>query len=384
MNRPKQSVIEQVAASHPALSALVDSLRQGADELQTQADFPKERVRQCALFEALCPDTEPSAIAYYIAIASGCLTTAFIMTQRNAAIRRIASSSNAEVRLRSLPSIRSGSHFATVGISHLTTSRRHLRVPPVVALPRGDSWELHGCVPWVTGGAHADFLVLGAVEQPTLADETPKPSHDTFHSSDDGTDRPTPREYLFLIPRDRAGIRAGRGMELLALTSSCTDVVELSGVLVGREDRLHGPSTNVMAASQAGGAGGLQTSALALGLAASAIDYLGEQSQLRSGLAIYVENLTDQWSSQVETLLRVAAGAPVEPIDLHGLRKRANDLALQSTQAALAAAKGAGFVQGHPVARWCREAMFFLVWSCPQPVAEAHLCSFANLDGNWR
>jgi hypothetical protein len=61
------------------------------------------------------------------------------------------------------------------------------------------------------------------------------------------------------------------------------------------------------------------------------------------------------------------------------LRQRANSLVLRSTQAALAAAKGAGYVVGHPAGRWCREALFFLVWSCPQPVLSANLCELAGI-----
>jgi hypothetical protein len=53
---------------------------------------------------------------------------------------------------------------------------------------------------------------------------------------------------------------------------------------------------------------------------------------------------------------------------------------LRATQAALAAAKGTGFVVGHPAGRWCREALFFLVWSCPRPVAAANLCELAGLE----
>ena len=45
---------------------------------------------------------------------------------------------------------------------------------------------------------------------------------------------------------------------------------------------------------------------------------------------------------------------------------RANSLVLRASQAALAAAEGTGYVVGHPAGRWCREALFFLVWSCPQ------------------
>ena len=50
------------------------------------------------------------------------------------------------------------------------------------------------------------------------------------------------------------------------------------------------------------------------------------------------------------------------------------------TQAALAAAKGTGYVVGHSAGRWCCEALFFLVWSCPQPVMAAQLCELAGIS----
>ena len=58
---------------------------------------------------------------------------------------------------------------------------------------------------------------------------------------------------------------------------------------------------------------------------------------------------------------------------------RANSLVLRATQMSLAAAKGAGYASRHPVGRWCREALFFLVWSCPQPVVEENLRELAGL-----
>ena len=58
----------------------------------------------------------------------------------------------------------------------------------------------------------------------------------------------------------------------------------------------------------------------------------------------------------------------------------ADSLVLRATQAALGAAKGAGFVSGHSAGRWCREALFFLVWSCPQSVLSANLCELAGLS----
>ena len=56
-------------------------------------------------------------------------------------------------------------------------------------------------------------------------------------------------------------------------------------------------------------------------------------------------------------------------------------VATGATQAALVAAKGAGYVEGHRVGRWCQEALFFLVWSCPQAVLDANLCELAGIEG---
>ena len=78
------------------------------------------------------------------------------------------------------------------------------------------------------------------------------------------------------------------------------------------------------------------------------------------------------------TLLALAGGEPVCTND--ELRAQANSIVLRATQAALAAAKGTGYVVGHPAGRWCREALFFLVWSCPQGVMAANLCELAGLE----
>jgi alkylation response protein AidB-like acyl-CoA dehydrogenase len=97
---------------------------------------------------------------------------------------------------------------------------------------------------------------------------------------------------------------------------------------------------------------------------------------LREDLRAVAEGLQNQWLIALDELDRVNRGESHQ--DPAALRKKANDLALKSTQAALAAAKGAGFASDHDVGRWCREAMFFLVWSCPQSVVQAHLCSFLS------
>jgi len=390
----------------PGLEALVLSLSQNTNQLRSRENFPSEMVSRCARFEAEWTDFQKNTLTYYVAIAFGCLTTAFIMTQRHAAIRRIESSDHASGG-RWLREIRSGQYFATVGISHLTTSRRHLSNPPVRAQRAdrgqraepdqgdGERWILNGCIPWVTGAFAADYIVIGAVESLPIGDETlPQKENLASQGSIDATKGIVAecshenriRELLFLLPKGTSGVKAGKGMELLALNSSCTDEVHLDSVELSRRHLLHGPCENVMAASQSklstsgAGAGGAQTSALALGLAARAIDWMYGETKSRPNLQPYAESLANSWTTLFEKLVSIEQGDA--SIDSNTLRKHSNDLALQSTQAALAAAKGSGFLENHPVSRWCREAMFFLVWSCPQWVADAHLCSFSSMDAN--
>ena len=62
----------------------------------------------------------------YLKVSAASLTTSFVITQRTAACVRIAASENDAAKAKLLPDLASGSLFATVAISHLTTSRRHL------------------------------------------------------------------------------------------------------------------------------------------------------------------------------------------------------------------------------------------------------------------
>ncbi len=345
-------------------------LRSDARTLNTPGDFPVATIRKCASVEAALSSDSAALLQFYTWLASGCLTSAFIMTQRNAALRRIETSENHLSRDKLLASIQPGDSFATVGISHLTTSRRHLNQPPLRAIRTDKGWSLNGFSPWVTGGRYAKWLVIGAVEE----DCVPGASINSKRN-----------ELLFCIDRNRFGVVVEPSSDLMALNASSTGPIRFEQVEAKASDVLHGPIPNVMEASSRksktngatvvnGGAGGLQTSALAIGHAAQAIEYLLKESLVRADICGVAEGLQKQWKAVFSELLEMESGSG--PQDSIALRKRSNDLALNSTQAALVAAKGAGFASDHDVGRWCREAMFFLVWSCPQSVAQAHLCSF--------
>ncbi len=344
------------------MGKLCGALSDWAARWETTQDWPAESLSLCGqagVYRWFLPVeqggfgwSEVDQTRGYLRLAQADLTTTFIITQYMGAIRRIAGSENRAPASRWLEDLTSGTAFGTVGISHLTTSRRHLGKPVLSVSRLGDQFQLDGFSPWVTGAPHADVLVVGG----TL---------------DDG------REILAAVPSASKGITAGEGAKLVALSASCTDRVNFDHVLLADEMIIAGPIENVMKSGVGAGTGGLQTSTLAIGLARAAVEFLAQETAQRADLQEATDELTAEVDRLEDRLLRAVGGdASCDAADLRG---HANRLVLRTTQAAMTAAKGAGFVDGHPVGRWCREALFFLVWSCPQPVAQAHLCELAGI-----
>lgn len=289
----------------------------------------------------------------YVAIARLSLVTAFVLTQRFAAVARIAAAPESAAHQNWMPRLLAG-EFTTVGFSHLTTSRQHLAKPALLATPTasGDGFILNGESPWVTGGEHAACMVVGATT-------------------------PDGRQILAVVDAGRGGITIGQPASLLALTGSRTGPVSFQDVSVPNDDLLAGPVENVMKPGLGPRPGGLATSALALGASLAAIDHLRLHAQSRTELEVPADAFEQEAIALGSDLIAPADGTP--HCTNESLRARANSLALRTSQAALGAAKGAGFVADHPAGRLAREALFFLVWSCPNPVLQANLCELAGL-----
>lgn len=342
------------------MDRLCQSLKERSSNWIEVADWPGESLRICGqagVYRWFLPESqgglgwsERDQTRGYLRLAEVDLTTTFVITQYMGAIRRIAGSGNQVVIEQWLERLVSGESFGTVGISHLTTSRQHLSQPALRATETQDGFVLQGQSPWVTGAPHANLFVIGA----TLADG---------------------RQILAAVPAEAPGVSARAGYRLVALSASCTDRVEFDDVEIERALVLDGPIENVLQSGVGARPGGLQTSTLALGLARAAVNYLADEAERREDLRAAASELTSTLDQSQERLLQAAEGDA--QCDTADIRADANRLVLRATQAAMTAAKGAGFVEGHPVGRWCREALFFLVWSCPQGVAQAHLCEFA-------
>ena len=288
----------------------------------------------------------------YLALSAACQTTTFIITQRAGACRHIALSGNDYVQNELIPDLLSGSHFSTVGISHLTTSHRHLAQPVLRAEETEKGFVLNGFSPWVTGAVQADTIMVGA-------------------QLEDG------RQILTVVPTNIPGVKTETPAHLVAFSSSHTSRVNFEEAEVDGKWLLAGPIENMMAQGTGARTGGRQTSTLAIGLAGAAIDFITAESENRPNIIPPVTALGNEWSELRGVLLASVAGK--ETCGIEELRQRCNNLVLRATQASLSVAKGTGFVTGHPAGRWCCEALFFMVWSCPQSVMNAQLCQLARI-----
>jgi alkylation response protein AidB-like acyl-CoA dehydrogenase len=351
----------------PAFESLLADLGSRAAEVDRQGTWPDWqflRLAEAGVLGWVIPSAwggsglpSEALMIGYERLASACLTTAFILTQRNGACQRIAGSDNEQLKAQLLPELAAGRLFATVGVSHLTTSRQHLSQPPVRAELRGESIVLNGEVPWVTGATFADYVVTGG----TCADG---------------------RQLLIALPTEEGGVKMLEPALLLALNGSQTGSIRLDDVRIAREFLLAGPVEGVMQQGQGGGTGSVTTSSLAVGLAGRTLAHFLQEADRRAELKDIVEPFLADWSELRRDLYAAARGeaTPERPhLSNESIRRRANSLALRSAQALLAASKGAGFVAGHPAERSVREALFFLVWSCPQPLVTAALREFACL-----
>jgi len=288
----------------------------------------------------------------YEALAGACLTTCFILSQRDAACRRLLDSGNESLCTQILPQLATGKRFATVGLAQLTTSHQHT-APSVTAREDSDVFIIDGVIPWVTGAARADHIVMGAI-------------------TDAG------KQILGVMGANLPGVIVEEPLKLMAMDGSLTGPVRCKGVRLPRSQILAGPADQVLAGKR-GGTGGLETSCLAIGLTGAAVRHLQQEAKERTQLEGDAARLEKAFRTMRQELLDLAANATPSADAAQHLRARANTLVLRATQATLAASKGAGFVRDHPAQRWARQALFFLVWSCPWPVTAATIAQLTSV-----
>jgi alkylation response protein AidB-like acyl-CoA dehydrogenase len=269
----------------------------------------------------------------YEQLARRSLALALILTQRDSAVGAIVAGGND----RLLAEVRDGA-FVTVGIAQLTTSRQG--GPPALIYRDG---HVDGVIPWVTGAAQAKYVVAGAA---VVADDAGG-------------------QILFALPTDAPGVTVDPPLPLVALRETWTSRVRCANVAIDRDLVLLGPAPNVLSLRRRSVP--IPQAFLALGHARGGLDLIAEHDSDRA------RNLVRKFGEQIDALharVVAACAAGSDPALAPLPRGACNHLALRVTHAAVALYKGNALLISHPAQRLAREAMFLLVWSCPDPVID--------------
>ena len=286
-----------------------------------------------------------SALQLYLGyelLAGASMAVALILSQRDSAVGLLENALPSPLAAELLSQLAEDHAFATIGIAQLTTSRQG-GPPALRATPTNDGWQLDGVVPWATGAAKAEWVVVGAV-------------------AGDG------QQLLLALWMSLPGVTAQPSLPLVALRSSWTGQIVCNAVRVGSDAVLRGPMEKVLAGRK--NALPLGQAFLATGLCRGALDLI---AQHRSPGARTVQSRFEAQLLELrEEILQLSqAGREADATAAASrLRGQCSDLTLRVTHAAVALYKGAALLADHPAQRMAREAMFLLVWSCPAPVIE--------------
>jgi alkylation response protein AidB-like acyl-CoA dehydrogenase len=334
------------------LAHLLPRIRARAQRYDVSGEWPAEDLNELTdigALRAVLPaefgggdETALQIHLRYEQLAAASLATALVLSQRDSACAIIDAAKTSPVRHELLAALSHNSIFATVGIAQLTTSRQG--GPPAMRATRAENrWRIDGIVPWASGAAASAYIVAGAAVE---------------GSAD---------QVLFALPTDEAGVKVGPQMPLVALRATHTSSITCESVAIDDRLVLHGPTPNVLA----GRAKSLPLGQafLAMGLSRGGIELIREHTSdlARSTVASFDPQLADIRAAVMEIC---TASAPPPPGVAAELRGRCNELALRITQSAVAIYKGTALLADHPAQRLAREAMFLLVWSCPNPVID--------------
>jgi len=278
----------------------------------------------------------------YEQVATASVATALILTQRDAAVGLIDAAADSPRRKDLLNQLARNEIWTTVGIAQLTTSRQG-GVPAVTAERVDGGYLLNGTIPWCTGLGHSQLIVAGAAVE-------------------DG------QQVLVLLRQDQDGVHQAEPMNLVALNCTMTGPITLKQAMVKDDCVLRRPTADALAGRR--NSVTLGQTFVATGLTRAALNLIAGHKSERAGAAHdrFAEQLA-ALRTEISTLCQPGREADAATANAR-LRGSCNDLALRVTHAAVALFKGTALLRDHPAQRLAREAMFLLVWSCPNPVID--------------
>ena len=292
----------------------------------------------------------------YEAIGRGCLTTALVFTQHDAAIDLIVTGDNESLKKRLCSESAEGRRLLTVGISQLTTSHQGAE-PAMKAAWNGKTVRFEGLMPWVTSAKQADLIATGGV-------------------------LPDGRQILACVPSDARGLKIGDPLELAALQATHTCAVVCEGVDVDASYVIRGPVAKALGIR--GAVRPMVVSATGLGLAGAMLSEILQVAPRRNDeLRTMATGPLSQAYETVRSSLYAAADALSDPDSdriSSEVRVAVNELLMRLMIVLVTFAKGTGYLKSHTAQRLAREALFFLVWSAPDTIQTQTLARFVGYE----
>jgi alkylation response protein AidB-like acyl-CoA dehydrogenase len=338
-----------------------DVLRPGSGEVDATGAFPAAQLAvlaQAGLFGISIPSSFGGLDLSYLAqaqifsaLAEGCLTTTFVLSQHHACVSLAVATPNETLRRRWLPRLATGASQGANGFNFLNLPPERA---PMRATAATGGFHLKGSLPWVSAAREADFLAAGAV-------------------------LPDGEQILVAVALREAmanglPIHIDPPMDLVALAGADTAAIHCDELFVAEEDLLLGPGQNLLKSAQRGSTVYVPT-AMTLGHARASLAAIADIAERRGSpadeMADWLRGALDAFEADLTGALQ--AGDFERAPELRG---RGNALAVRAAHLALIAGGGTGFRLGQMPQRLYREAGFFSVWSASGaiiPQTLAHL-----------
>lgn len=275
-----------------------------------------------------CGFDELERLAILEALASGCLTTAFVWAQHGGGSANAARTpANSPLHERWARALATGRARGGVAFAHV------LRPEPCLFAERSaDGWVLRGVAPFVTGWGHIDAVLVAA------------------HDAD--------RLVWMLLPATEAPTLRSRRLRLAAIDSSVTVELHFDGHRISDDEVIEVISYDEWHSVYRTG---LRTNgALMLGVASRALTLLG----------------SSPLDAELDTARSALHAAEVD--EMPERRAQVGYVGIRATSALVASVGGRAITLGHHGQRLAREALFLLVQGQTAEIRAGHLRRFGT------
>jgi alkylation response protein AidB-like acyl-CoA dehydrogenase len=330
------------------LDSVLDHVNQNSkavdSEPSTLRPFLEELSRAGGVDFGLSTSAEALAgqAAVIKALATNCLSSAFVTWSHHMTIEYIDRWGNEYLRAQYLTQLSSGQRIGSTALATALADKSGKELLPITFDRLGESFVINGVIPWASN-LHDDTLVVFAARNPN-----------------------TEQRVLFALTLDTVGVLVKPAGELLALNATTSGTVTFENVIV-TEKNLLTTETDEFLAQMRPRFLVLQT-AFILGLVSASLKAIS----VAPSLAPFADDFREferKFEELTQTHIRLAANLESYPLPANQknplpyleLRLTAAELAQAVTRVELATIGGRGYFKASETSRRIRESLFLSV-----------------------